>query len=64
MYGAEPWYNDLRYYVNQFNDGNVVGQAQNILVLTIKSISQTTENANMQYDKTNFCYINKNYELF
>ena len=59
MYGAEPRYNDLRY-----NDGNVVDRAQDIPVVTIKSIPQTTENANILYNKTNFYYINNNNKLF
>ena len=48
MYGVESRHNDLQYNdIPRFKDSNVVDRAQNIPVITIKSIPQTTENANI-----------------
>ena len=53
MYGAEHRYNDLRYNDLRYNDilGLTMGMSLTVRkifpVITIKSISQTTESANI-----------------
>ena len=47
MYGAEPQYNDLRYNdISDLTMGMSLTERKIVPLITIKSISQTTENAN------------------
>ena len=61
MYRAEPRYNDLRYNdIPGLTMGMSLTKRKIFPITTIKSISQTTGNANIEYNKTNFYYINNN----
>ena len=70
MYGAEPWYNDLRYNdIPGLTIGMSLTECKILPVITITSISLTIGSTNIvnKYNKTNFYkfyYINSNYELF
>ena len=61
MYGAEPRYNDLQYNdIPGLTMGMSLTKRKIFPIIMIKSISQTTGNANIVYNKTNFYYINNN----
>ena len=70
MYGAEPWYNDLRYNnIPGLTMGMSLTERKIFPVITITSISLTIGSTNIvnKYNRTNFYefyYINNNYELF
>ena len=58
MYGAEPRFNDHRYNdIPGLSMGISLTERKIFPVITIKSISQTTWNANIVHNKTIFYYI-------
>ena len=61
MHGAEPRYNDLWYNdIPGLTMGMSLTKRKIFPIITIKSILQTTGNANIVYNKTNFYYIHNN----
>ena len=62
--GTEPQYNYLQYNdIPGLTMEISLTECKIFLVITIKSIPQTTEML-IHYNKTNFYYINNNYKLF